>query len=105
MEGQIVYFCWCLFVGLFLVAGLGGCVDVDTFVWHQLTFRPSVLLFLHCGASILGKTSYMSCLCVIRTDCVQFCSCGTTNNQRTNSCNVEHVHECSWMLKFYNTFG
>lgn len=39
------------FVVLFLVAGLAGCVDVDTFVGHQLTFgltlRPSVLVFPH----------------------------------------------------------
>lgn len=70
MEGQIVYLVF--FVDLFLVAGLGGCVDVDTLVEHpltfSLTFRPSVLVFPHCGASILGKTSHMSCLFVVRTD-------------------------------------
>lgn len=31
--------------------------------------------------------------------CVQFCRCETTI-----SYNVEHVHECSWMLKFYKIF-
>lgn len=72
MEGQIVYLFGVFFMVIFLVAGLGGCVDVDTLVGHQLTFsltfRPSVLVFPHCGASILGKTSHMSCLCVVRTD-------------------------------------
>lgn len=91
-------FIWCFFVDLFLVACLGSCVDVDTLVEHQLTFsltfRSSVLVFPHCGTSILGNTSHMSCLCVVRTD---LCTILSLWNHNWSKNKQLQCGACSWM--------
>lgn len=96
------------FVVLFLVAGLGDCFDGDALVGYQLTFiltfrlSPDLQFLSFLTVEHLSWERPVTCLVCVLSGliCVQYCRC----DQRTNSCNVEHVHECSWMLKFYKIF-